>query len=140
MSRHLGVHKSTASRLFATLEAAGFVRQDERNGRYSLGLRLFEVAGVLLVQLDLRQVAQPVLARLAQESRETVNLVVWDVSEAVNIYQVPSPHAIQYVGWVGRRTPAHASSTGKALLAFQPVETIERVLAAPLERYTARTP
>ena len=138
-SRRLGVHKSTASRLLATLEAAGFVRQDERAGRYALGLRLLEVAGVLLATLELRQVAGPALAGLGQATRETVNLAVWEAGEAVNVLQVPSPRPIQYVGWVGRRTPAHASATGKALLAFQPAGVVEALLAAPLRRYTART-
>ncbi len=139
IARRLGVHKSTASRLLATLEAAGFVRQEERSGRYRLGLRLLAVAGVLLAQLDLRHIAQPVLHRLAEESQETANLAVWDPPDAVNVAQVASPQPIQYVGWVGRRTPAHASATGKALLAFQPAAVIEQVLRAPLQRYTART-
>jgi DNA-binding IclR family transcriptional regulator len=138
-SRRLGVHKSTASRLLATLEAAGFVRQEEPGGRYALGLRLLEVAGVLLATLELRQVAGPALARLAQATRETVNLAVWEDGEAVNVLQVPSPQPIQYVGWVGRRTPAHASATGKALLAFQPNDVVEVLLAEAPRRYTART-
>lgn len=139
LARRLHMHKSTVSRLLATLEREGFVRKDPETGKYALGFRLLELASCVVARMDLRQVAHPVLVDLARACEETVNLAIFDGREAVNVDQVLSPHAIQYIGWVGRRTPAHCSSTGKALLAFQPPHVVERVLAEPLPRFTART-
>src|SRR2546421_12526350 len=50
MSQHLGVHKSTMSRLLTTMEAAGFVRRAPNNGHYALGPRLLEMAARELAQ------------------------------------------------------------------------------------------
>jgi DNA-binding IclR family transcriptional regulator len=139
LARRLGIHKSTVSRLLATLETQGFVRQDAETSKYSLGYRVLELASFVVRRLDVRQIAHPHLVDLARRCQETVNLAIFDGAEALNVDEVLSTHGIQYVGWIGRRTPAHCSSTGKALLAFQTPETIERVLAAPLMRYTDRT-
>lgn len=139
LSRRLKVHKSTISRLLVTMETTGFVRRDPASGRYSLGPRLLELSSLVLARLDVRTVARPWLEELSRASLETVNLAVWDHDEAVNVDQIPSPQPILYMGWIGRRTPAHASSTGKALLAFQPPDVIERVLNRPLKIYTPAT-
>jgi IclR family transcriptional regulator, acetate operon repressor len=139
MSQHLGVHKSTMSRLLTTMEAAGFVRRAPNNGHYALGPRLLEMAALVLSRLDVRTVARPWLEELSRASQETVNLAVWDHDEAVNVDQVASTQPILYMGWIGRRTPAHASSTGKALLAYQPPEVIDRVLSRPLHAFTRAT-
>src|SRR2546423_1431599 len=139
MSQHLGVHKSTMSRLLTTMEAAGFVRRAPNNGHYALGPRLLEMAALVLSRLDVRTVARPWLEELSRASQETVNLAVWDHDEAVNVDQVASTQPILYMGWIGRRTPAHASSTGKALLACQPPEVIDRVLSRPLHAFTRAT-
>ena len=139
LSRHLCVHKSTVSRLLITMEETGFVRRVPESGRYALGPRLLEMSSLVLARLDVRAVARPWLEELSRASLETVNLAVWDHDEAVNVDQIPSPQPILYMGWIGRRTPAHASSTGKALLAFQPPDVVERVLSRPLKIYTKAT-
>jgi len=139
LAQQRGMHKSTASRLLATLETQGFVRQDPKTSRYALGFRLLELASFVTSGFDLRQVARPILESMCHDCEETANLAVFDGREAVNIDQVIIPQSIQYVGWVGRRTPAHCSSTGKALLAWQPKSVVEQVLSAPLTRYTERT-
>jgi DNA-binding IclR family transcriptional regulator len=139
LSLHLGVHKSTMSRLLTTMEAAGFVRRLPESGRFSLGPRLLEMASLVLARLDVRAIARPWLEELSRASQETVNLAVWDQDEAINVDQIASTQPILYMGWIGRRTPAHASSTGKALLAFQSPEVIERVLSRPLTAFTKRT-
>ena len=57
----------------------------------------------------------------------------------MNIEQISGPHIVRETNWVGRRTPFHCAANGKALLAFQPEEMIERILAGPLPRMTDRT-
>lgn len=139
LSQHLGVHKSTMSRLLTTMEGAGFVRRSSESGRFVLGPRLLEMASLVLARLDVRAIARPWLEELSRASQETVNLAVWDQDEAINVDQIASTQPILYMGWIGRRTPAHASSTGKALLAFQPPDVIERLLSRPLTAFTKRT-
>ena len=79
------------------------------------------------------------LVDLAAHARESTHLAVLDNDEAVNIEQFLGPHLVRDTNWVGRRTPLNCVANGKALLAFRPAADIERVLAAPLPRFTDRT-
>lgn len=130
LSRRLGLHKSTVSRLLATLEAGGLVERNPETGRFRLGVELIALAGLVVRHADLRGAARPALERLAAQCGETVNLAVWHQGMALNIEQVaPADRQVRDIGWVGRRTPLHATSTGKVLLAYLPAAERERVLA-----------
>lgn len=139
LSRMLDLHKSTVSRLLSTLEQGGLVEQDLETGRFRLGVGLICLAGLVITHKDVRMAAGPYLQQLAETSKETVNLTIVDGGEAVNIEQVASPHIVKDIGWVGRRTPLHCTSTGKVLLAHLPEREIERHLARELPSFTART-
>jgi len=140
LSRRLNVHKSTISRLLSTLEAEGLVDRNPETGHYRLGVGLIELAGLVMLHRDLRQAARPLLRQLADQTQETVNLAVRDDDEAINIEQV-APHGrrVLNIGWVGRRTPLHASSTGKVLLAYLPEAELDALLQKPLARFTEYT-
>ncbi|SFL36829.1 IclR family transcriptional regulator [Geodermatophilus ruber] len=139
LGAELGVHKSTASRLLATLEQRGLVEQLRERGLFRLGFGLVRLAGASAAQLDLTDVTRAVAQRLAADLDETVNVAVLDGVEAVNVSQVNGSASIGVLNWVGRRTPLHATASGKVLLAFGPGEVAGRVLAAPLERFTPAT-
>jgi IclR family transcriptional regulator, KDG regulon repressor len=139
LGRHLGLHKSTVSRLLATMEERRLVQKDPVTDKYRLGLGILELAGVALGQMDLRQVAAPLLRQLSTTTRETVSLAILDGTQVVLIEHLPSPEPIKYLGGIGHRTPAYCSSGGKAILAFSPPNIVELVIASGLERYTPST-
>jgi DNA-binding IclR family transcriptional regulator len=139
LAAELGVHKSTAFRLIAALELRGLVEQPGERGKYRLGLGLVRLAGAATVRLDLSQQSRPVCERLAVEVAETINVAILDVDAAVNIEQVLGPSAITTHNWVGQRTPLHATSSGKVLLAYLPEPALAQRLAEPLQRFTTRT-
>jgi DNA-binding IclR family transcriptional regulator len=139
LAQRRGMHKSTVSRLLATLETQGFVRQDPKTSRYSLGFRLLELASIAVSGFDVRQIARPMLESISRECEETASLAIFDGRDAVTIDMVIIPRSIQYVGWVGRRAPPHCTSLGKVLLAWQPALAVEQFLRAPLARFTERT-
>jgi IclR family acetate operon transcriptional repressor len=136
----LGVHKSTAFRLTAALELRGLVEQTGDRGKYRLGMGLVRLAGAATMRMDLSLQSRPVCEQLAAEVAETINIAILDADEAVNIDQVIGPSAISSHNWVGQRTPLHATSSGKVLLAHLPAAALEtRLNGAPLKRYTERT-
>lgn len=139
LARHLGLNKSTVSRLLATLEERRLVRQDPETERYRLGIGLVELAGVVLDGIDLHRVAAPYLRQLSAATRETINLAIWDRLEVVIVEHLPSPEPVKYLGWIGDREPSHAVSPGKAMLAFSPPEVLQAVIEAGLTRYTPNT-
>ncbi|AJT68994.3 IclR family transcriptional regulator [Streptomyces chattanoogensis] len=135
----LGVHKSTAFRLLGVLENRGLVAQEQERGKYYLGAGVLRLAGAAAVRLDISQEGAPVCRALADELGETVNIAVLDGTAAVNIMQARGPASVTAQNWLGRRTPLHATSSGKALLAYQPEPVQQAVLQRKLARLTERT-
>jgi DNA-binding IclR family transcriptional regulator len=133
ISKRLGVHKSTASRLAATLERSGFlVRSGER---YRLGAEVMRLGDVALKSFDVVSAAQPAMKRLAELTGETVNLGIVDGEHVLNVAEVPSAFIVSSAtGWTGRRTKPHAVANGKVLLAFAGMP-----LPTTLDRYTDHT-
>jgi DNA-binding IclR family transcriptional regulator len=139
IARRLGLHKSSVSRLLATLGAEGFVTRDPITERFVVGSTLVTLAGAALRQMDLRQIARDVLERLAAATRETVNLAVPVRGGVVNVDKIASPHYIRDIGWIGRQTPYHCTATGKALIAWLTPPERRALLGPKLPRHTPRT-
>jgi DNA-binding IclR family transcriptional regulator len=139
LGRKLHLHKSTVSRLLATLESEGLLERAPGTEKYRLGHEIFRLAGQAAHLGDARAAARLVLGELAEATRETANLAVLDGAEAHNVDQASGPHLVRIGNWVGRRTPLHCVANGKVLLAFQPPDEIERRLAEPLEAFTPFT-
>ena len=139
LSRRVDLHKSTVSRLLATLESEGLIERVPETDKYRLGFMLMRLAGQVTHFSDLREAARPALVELTERSHETVHLAVLDGDEVVNVEQISGPHLVREANWVGRRTPLNCVANGKALLAYQSEATIARLLAGPLPRFTERT-
>ncbi len=139
LSHRLGLHKSTVHRLLASLEKGGLVERDPRNRKYSLGIRLIELAGTMLNSRNVPQVVRPYLHYVADAVEELTYLGYRVGDDVLNVEQVPGPHLVQSVGWLGRRTPLHSTSTGKIFLAHMPEKELERILQKGLPRTTPRT-
>ncbi|MGD2026898.1 MAG: IclR family transcriptional regulator [Anaerolineales bacterium] len=139
LSRMLDMHKSTVSRLLASLHSEGLVDKNQLTGKYQLGLNLVHMAGIVLDRLDLRQVAQPNLGKLAKQTQETINISILDRDMCLNVESIVSPKPIQYAGKLGRKYPLHCTATGRVLLADLPPEEREALLPEPLPAYTNKT-
>ena len=139
VARQLGVHRSTALRLLATLERHSLVERDQRTARYRLGRRLPQLASVVTGELDLRSVARPVCEALATAAGETATLDVLVGDVIVPIEQATASTSVVSVNWLGRRTPVHCTASGKAILAFAPAGVRDRLLGLPLDRLTPHT-
>jgi DNA-binding IclR family transcriptional regulator len=139
LSRKVDLHKSTVSRLLATLQSEGLIERVPTTDKNRLGFMLVRLASQVTHFGDVREAARPILVELTERSRETVHLAVLDGDEVVNVEQISGPHMVREANWVGRRTPLNCVANGKALLAFLPPADIERILAGPLPRFTEQT-
>lgn len=141
VSAQLEAPKSSLLPLLRALTARGYLAQG-RDGDYRLGLRIFELGTSASARRDLAEVARPELVELMRRTGETVFLgtLAGDGLSVVYIDKVESEQIIRYAAGVGDRRPLHATSSGKAILAFLPREQREKVLKAlPLVRHTERT-
>src|SRR3954463_1217690 len=138
IAAELGVHKSTAFRLVATLESHGMVEQNEERGKYRLGVGVLRLAGATTARLDVVQEARPICRKLAADSGETVNIAVLSDRSALYLDQVAGQSALQSHNWVGQHIPLHATSNGKVLLSELDEQRLGEVLGT-LSRYTPLT-
>jgi DNA-binding IclR family transcriptional regulator len=134
LARRIEVNASTASRLLATLLEAGLVRRVD-GGPYRLGLKLLALSDRVLAQLDVRELARPLLAALVAQTGETATLSVPAQHETITVDFVPSPSSVVSMAWVGRPSVPHATAVGKVMLAFAPGQ----LPAGELPRFTERT-
>jgi IclR family acetate operon transcriptional repressor len=141
VSAELEAPKSSLLPLLRALTARGYVDQG-RGGEYRLGPRALALGTGSRVHRELGDVARPALAELMRRTGETVFLgtLASDRLTVVYIDKVDSEQIIRYAAGVGDRRPLHATSLGKAILAFLPEEERDEILRAlPLERHTERT-
>lgn len=117
IARKLGVAKSTAHRLLQTLVSRGFVEQDRQTGLYRLGMHIYELGQLALERNGLRHAALPTLRQVAHTTGLTVNFAVPDGPDVVFVERIESPEGVRFLGHVGRRFPAHCTSSGKAIAA-----------------------
>lgn len=139
IGRRLSVHPSTASRLLGTLAAAGLIDRDEATARYRLGARIVGLAAVAVDRLPVVSQARPELEHLSAVTAETVNLAIRDGAHVVYVDQVTPAQTVVMASWVGRRSPVHASSSGKVLLAFGDARARDMLARRRLEALTSRT-
>ncbi|HEX9584508.1 MAG TPA: IclR family transcriptional regulator [Gammaproteobacteria bacterium] len=128
ISRELGFDKATALRLLGTLEQSNLVLQDPATRLYMLGINVSRLTRGF--RTDLRSVARPVLESLWQESHETVCLNCARGVARIIVDVIPADHEFSIVPAVGSALPIHLGASGKALMAFFPPETIDRIIRA----------
>lgn len=111
------LHKSTVSRILATLETEGLIERDPDSRRFRLGMGLIALAGPLLASLDVRRLAYPVLVDLSRRTSETTALMMWDGTDSICVEQVPSRHQVKHTTPLGTRYHDLASSSVQVFLA-----------------------
>jgi DNA-binding IclR family transcriptional regulator len=136
LAHRTGCAKATAFRLARTLQARGFVVQNQ-DSSYRLGPRCLLLATGVHTNFDVRHEALPAMEALRDETGETVQLSVLEGPDIVYVEQIPSLQPVRSVGTMGLRAPAHCVSGGLSLLALLPFERVRELLPHPLPRPTA---
>lgn len=139
LGKRLKLPKSTVHRLASTLIDGGMLEQSEENGKYRLGLVVFELGSLVRRKMDFSSEAKPFLMALREKTGETVHLAILDQSSIVYINSLESKQAIRMTLEVGMRKPAHSTAAGKVMLAFQPADALARVIADGLNGHTPNT-
>jgi DNA-binding IclR family transcriptional regulator len=141
VSAQLEAPKSSLLPLLRALTARGYLEQG-RGGEYRLGPMALDLGAGSPAHRELHEAARPALVELMRRTGETVFLgtLTSDRTAVVYIDKVESEHIIRYAAGVGDRRPLHATSSGKAILAFLAPEQREDVLRSlSLARHTEQT-
>jgi DNA-binding IclR family transcriptional regulator len=122
------LHKSTVHRIAMVLEQHRLVDKNPDNGRYRLGLRLFEFGSKAIAAVDLRGRARPYLDRLQRQFGETVFFCILDDGQVFYVEKVESQQSVRTACTVGSRAPAYCTAVGKAMLAELPDAEVSKIV------------
>ncbi|MDQ0382098.1 IclR family transcriptional regulator [Amycolatopsis thermophila] len=138
IARRTGLHLATASRLVAELAAHGLLARDD-DRRVRIGVRLWELALRASPTATLRDTAMPFMEDVHAVVGHHVQLGVLDGDEVIFLERLSAPKGVINYTRIAGRLPLHASSSGLVLLAHGPADLRDRILAAPMQAYTANT-
>jgi DNA-binding IclR family transcriptional regulator len=131
------INRATAWRLLGTLEARGLVERDPATNRYRIGLGMIRMSASAGYDGLVRR-TRHILERVCTETGETADLAVAGQHGVTYVGEV-APPSVMAINWVAREVPLHATSTGKAFMAWLPPEEARGLLDLPLTRYTDTT-
>ena len=138
VARLTGLARPTAHRLLKSMESHGLVTRIGGQG-FRLGPRLLGLAATAMRELPLRDLAQPILERLARATGESAQLYVRDHHRRVCIAAAESRSELRTIVEIGAELPLTAGSAGKVFLAFGP-PALTAELSATADRFTPVTP
>ncbi len=117
LARHVGLHKTTTFRLLGALAHEGMLERDEASGSYRLGPELIALGTQALRSTDLYMASHAELEAVARDTGETATIEILVGDETVVLDEVHGKYLVGGRPDFGLRFPAHATSTGKLLLA-----------------------
>jgi DNA-binding IclR family transcriptional regulator len=130
LSREMSLSKSNVQRLLRTLVELGYAQQDESTGRYAPTLRMWEFGYKTLSRDRVKLASAVFIRKLSERISETVFLCIGDGPDIIYVDRVDSTDPTRVFCVVGMRLPALKNAAGRAVLAFQDEDTIERALEA----------
>ena len=116
IAQQSGLPLATAHRLISTLVKLGYVEQNPETNKYTLGVRILQLRGAIISQLNLGIEAMPIMKMLMNRVGETVHLAVYNEGEIVYIERVEGLQTQGMYTRIGKRAPAHCTALGKVLL------------------------
>ncbi len=108
---------SSLHHALSTFKAKDFIIQDSETKKYSLGYKFLRFGGVMLNNLDIRNIARAELEQLNEITGEMVSLSILSQGNVVYLDKVHKAYTLYHDIEVGYSSPAYSSTSGKALLA-----------------------
>lgn len=141
LSAQTGLNVSTCHHLVATMLTRGYIGQNPRTKEYALGNKIFELSDARARQFDFIEIAMPALRELNRETGEAVHLAIIQARELVMVAKLDSLHAVKVdSGFAGKSNAAHATASGKAILAWLPESEQQAIIDSKgMEIFTEHT-
>jgi len=128
LSKRVGLHNSTTFHLAKTMVSLGYLRQERDSKRYRVGRPLFALAASALDEIEMVNLATPVLEDLSRESGESGHFAVRMGDSVIVIARTSGTGAFQLTDRVGVVRPAHCTALGKIILASLRPDQLKRFL------------
>jgi DNA-binding IclR family transcriptional regulator len=125
LSKRVGLHNSTTFHLVKTMVSLGYIRQ-EKDKRYRVGRPLFALAASSLDEIEMVNLATPILEELSRETGESGHFAVRMGDSVIVVARTSGPGAFQLTDRVGVVRPAHCTALGKIILAALRPDQLQR--------------
>ena len=129
VARLTALSPSVCGRLMMAAKYQGLLLQNPESRSYSVGPKSLRWAEVYTTNLDIRNVALPVINELLLETKETISLYILDGDDRLCVERMESAQNVRIVARIGRRLPLYAGSAGKLLLAYLPEKRQNEILS-----------
>ncbi|WNQ13286.1 IclR family transcriptional regulator [Paenibacillus aurantius] len=120
--------KSSTYRIVLTLENRGYISRSDEDGKYCLGYKQLMLTRNLLERNNLRSAAWNEMKKLSDLYGDTINLGVLMEGEVLYVEIIESTQPLRMTDTVGSRAPFNATAIGKAITAYLPQETVEKLI------------
>lgn len=129
VAERIGTNRSTAFRLLTSLEQSGLLTRDPKTGRYRLGMKMLQYGSAVRLSMSLVQVAEPILMRLRDDTRQTSLLAIREGWGARCLIRLPGPE-VDVLSWTsGQWLPMHLEAAPQALMSAMTDADVDRYLA-----------
>lgn len=128
ISNHLDLPLSTTHRLLTALKNNGYVSQDYLTRRYSLGIGVLTLAVKLLNEMDIVQIAKPMLSELSTKYGQLVYISVLKNNKVICVDMVNNAKNMRYFVQIGTSMPTYCAASAKAVVAYQDEDLINRII------------
>lgn len=132
---------STIQRLTYTLQELGIIDRDPGTKRFRIGPKMITMALAVKQNLELRRVARPFMQQTSDAIGEVVGLGVLSGLEIILVEIIKTNHRLLNINMdIGAIIPPHATSSGKAILAFLDESQANKILQhSQMTRFTKNT-
>ena len=135
----IGLHKSTAHRIIATMSDRGYLNRTDK-GTYKIGLKLIEAVSCYINSLELQTEARPYVAQITSELGLTSHLGVLDGDQVVYIEKMDVFSNVRMYSQIGVRVHAYSCSLGKCLLSNYSSQQVRKIMVnCSFIRFTKKT-
>ncbi|MCK4354681.1 MAG: IclR family transcriptional regulator [Dehalococcoidia bacterium] len=121
--------KTTIHRMLLTLESLGYVQQNPKSLGYMASIKIFDLGGKVVQNLNFIEIARPLMIGLSEKSGETINLGVLDGLDIICIDKIESKYHLKLDQPIGSRAKAYDTAMGKAILAYLSEEERARLFS-----------
>lgn len=139
ISKTCGMPKGSISPIIHTLAACKFLKTDTVTGKYSIGIRCYEIGNEYLTQMDVFDEIKEIAKKIVDKCSETFHFAIRDGQNVVYLMKQDSPETIRMVSSIGKRIPAYGTAIGKALLSGISDEEVRELYPDGLSKITEKT-
>ncbi len=139
IANQIGTNKSVVYRMLATMDALNVIQQNPENGKYRLGLKLFELSQKVSIHKNFISKAKPYMEDLVKRAGETAHLAIYKNQKVYFLDKVVGRHDLQINSQIGTEKPLHCTGLGKVMLAFAEPHFEKVIDNINLERITTNT-